>query len=56
MAIRGTRNCACRRWLMLAPVPARLTEWAYVGFAIDRAGERLTAHRPRTSHAERSLK
>ena len=32
--------------LMLAPVPARLKEWAYAAFAIN-AGERLTAHRRR---------
>ncbi len=29
--------------LLLAPVPARLKEWAYAGFAID---PRLGAHRP----------
>jgi hypothetical protein len=31
--------------LLLAPVPARLKEWAYAGFAIDLASALLTAHR-----------
>ncbi len=50
LSARGRPGAGRPRWaklfgvvLLLAPVPARLKEWAYAGFAID-LGSALIAH------------